>query len=1116
MGLASAPRWAGGARRLATVWFSDIVGSTEIATELGDRRFRLIVAQYLAAARAALRRYGGREIDTAGDGMLATFDTPAAALRAALELAETVREFGVEVRSGVHLGEVEQDADGRVGGITVHLGARVASLAGAGEILTTRATSELAAGGGFHFEHRGMHALKGIPGEHSIVALVGSEDLTLDAPLPADEAARRRAVSTSPARVPGADRPTGASQAHPFVGRLRELGDLHAALADAVEGHGSLFLISGEPGIGKTRLMATVAARAEAQGWVVLVGRCWEGGGAPAYWPWIQLLREAGEDLSRFATSEGTAGHDEGGADPGDPEAARFQLFDGVGRYLAGLAAERPCLVMLEDLHAADEPSLLLLRFVASSIREHPLVVLASYREGDARVRELGELFAHVARLGSRIRLGGLNPEEVTTYITLSAGEQPSAALAARVGDVTAGNPFFLGEIVRELAARGSLEAVDERGVLPLPEEVRALIRRRLAGLSARTTQLLRVAAVIGRDFDRRVISAASTPDPRQVGDSLAEAERAGVIVGRDGAGTYTFTHDLLRETLYDDLPEAERLELHRSLGTAFQDLFRDDLEPHLAEIAHHLAVAAPLGESERAVEFSVRAGDRSLGVFAYEDAARQYERAVELLGHAPPSERRARIHLKLGDALSRAGNAEAARASFERAAAIAERASEAETFALSALGYGAAEKVRAAYGGLALTVRMQSATTGIAMLEEALAALPSDDGPLRARTLAMLATELYWQAAAPAAAGRPAEARDRYVELSREALDMARRLDDPAVLVEALYARHWALLAPDTLRERLDNAQEMLVAAAVAGNDEFAFLARHARAHGFLEGCDVASMDAEIEAMDRLARRTRQRLHAWHVSTLHVMRTLLEGHAAEAERQARETVEASGLADNTYVDYMFEHAQLFAIRWAQGRLGDIGDRIEEHGARFAGFARWRDALAAAELGDEVGARAELERFARSDFSVMPRTGLWILHACALAEAAVLLRDERRAAALYELLGPYADRNAISVSTLPFGPVATRLGMLATLLGRWEEAERHLRRAGNLCDAMGARAIGARVLVEWARMFRARRDRRDGDRAAEVLSRAGALCEELELPGIAVRVAALSRADGGS
>ena len=1086
------------------VWFCDVVGSTEIAGELGDRRFRQIVARFLAIVRSTLRRHGGVEIDTAGDGMFATFETPAAALTAAWEATAAVRSLGIEIRSGINLGEVERDPDGRVGGIAVHLGARVTSLADAGEVLTTRTTSELASGAGFLFEERGTRELKGIPGRHAIVAVVGSDGAALEPPLETEEARRRRATATGTSAP--AERRTAlqGESSRPFVGRASELDELLESLVDAVAGHGSLSLICGEPGIGKSRLITAVVEHAEAHGWAVLVGRCWEGGGAPAYWPWMQVVREAGGEFSRIADAEhvtptpGRTHHDVV-SNPTDPDTARFELFHGVERYLADIARERPSLIVLEDLHAADEPSLLLLRFVASSVREHPLVILGSYRENHTRVRELADLFGNLAKLGRRLPLRGLNSREVASFIALSSGDVPSDALAVRISGVTGGNPFFVGEIVRELAARGRLTSVEDSVALPLPEEVRAVIRWRVDDLSPEATILLQIAAVIGREFDLRVISAATTLTPDRRIDALTETERAGAIVERhDAPGTYVFAHDLLRETVYGDIPAAHRMELHRIVGGVLEDLFRDEPVPHLAEIAHHLVLAAPLGEAERAIEFSIRAADRSRDVLAYEDAAELYEQALRLLTPATAASlQTAQIHLKLGDVRSRAGDVEGALRSFEQAAMIARGLESTETFGLAALGYGAAE-LRASPGGLLTWLLVKDSTTSIALLEEALDSLPPNDGPLRARALAMLATELY-----------STDHRERRLAMSREAIDMATRLAHPEVLLEALRSRHWATFAPDTLHERLDNAQQMLLTATEAGNDEFAFFARHARAHCFLELCQTPAMEIEIEAMDQLAGRIRQTIYVWHVATLRGVRPLLDGHLAEAETRLRGAMEVSGLGDDTYVRYVFEYAELLAIRWAQGRLDDVLDRIAEHAVRFPQIPRWRDALVAVELGEEKAAKTEVERFAREGFSTMP--SFWLLHASTIAEACVLLRDERRAAILYELLAPYSDRNAIAVTAVPFGPVATRLGMLATLLERWTDAERYFERAKSLCDAMGARAIRARVLVEQARMLRTRDGMSDRARVEDLLSEAANLCEELELSGISERVAALSR-----
>jgi predicted ATPase len=294
----------------------------------------------------------------------------------------------------------------------------------------------------------------------------------------------------------------------PFVGRVREMQELRAALEDAAAGQGRLFLVTGEPGIGKSRLMEEFAKLLVGQGWRVLVGRCWEHGGAPAYWPWIQVIRAAGGQFEDCLPGSPDADDRPRTSEPGwapafvDPGSDRFGLFDGVARFLAEVAGKDPVLVVLDDLHAADEPSLLLLRFVAQTMTAERVLLLGAYREAEGRVHELAELFADLARLGRRIPLRGLSRPEVGAYMGRVAGRAPPEAAVARVHDVTAGNPFFVGEVVRVLPASGSLVDPGDSVADPMrwiPEEVRALIRRRVAGLPTEAVSNLRVAAVIGR-----------------------------------------------------------------------------------------------------------------------------------------------------------------------------------------------------------------------------------------------------------------------------------------------------------------------------------------------------------------------------------------------------------------------------------------------------------------------------------------------------------------------------------------------------------------------------------------------------------------------------------------
>ena len=344
---------------------------------------------------------------------------------------------------------------------------------------------------------------------------------------------------------------------------------------------------------------------------------------------------------------------------------------------------------------------------------------------------------------------------------------------------------------------------------------------------------------------------------------------------------------------------------------------------------------------------------------------------------------------------------------------------------------------------------------------------------------------------------------------MSEEAIEMARRLGDSEALLTGLHSRHWALTAPGRARERLAHIEEMLRIAKEAVNPEIEFLAHDARVHCYLELCDRWGMETETEAMAAIAERMRQPFYRWHTVCLRTLGATLDGRFADAERLAQEALELARLQESEYTTYVFLHAQMLAIRWAQGRLPELWPEIHDHGERFPWIPRWRDALAAAELGDEEVARRELERHAVRGFAELRRDGIWMLHLCSLAEACVLVRDERRGLQLYELLLPHAGDNAISYSKQPFGPVALRLGKLASLLERWEDVDRHFATALERCELLWARAIRARVLLEHARALAARGAGCDRERIAAMLEEAARLCDELGMTGLLERVSAL-------
>jgi tetratricopeptide (TPR) repeat protein len=885
----------------------------------------------------------------------------------------------------------------------------------------------------------------------------------------------------------------------PFVGRDRELADLASALEEASAGRGSLVLVAGEPGIGKTRLMSELAGVGSQRGVSVVIGRCWEEGGAPPYWPWPQVIRALGGDLEELVVPAGSKAARGSTPTAVMPEHERFRLFDAVGRFLAAASSERTILVVLDDLHVGDEPSLLLLRFLGDVLAETSILLVASYREAERRVRDLSDVFAELARVGRRIPLRGLTPADVEAYVASVTGATVSHQAVTRLHEVTGGNPYFLGEVVRLLTAGDTLESLDEPSKDPLlriPDEVRALIRRRVTSLPREALAALQLAAVIGREFDLHLLQRASGLSPARLMAALAETAAAGLITEVSATQRrYSFAHDLVRETLYDDLPPRRRLEFHAAVGRLLESVYGDDLDPYLSEIARHLFLAAPLGDAGQAVEYLIRAGDRASAVLGYEEAAIHFRNALELLAVAGrgPGERRGDLLLRLGDAQWRSGDGSGAQLTFERAIDVARRSVDPEMLARAALGYVTA------LGGFLLYARFPVGSSGMGLLEEALAALPASDSALRAHLLAHLALEMW-------SGNEPVE---RRVAISEEAIDMARRLGDTEALLTGLHSRHWALTTPGRAVERLAHTEEMLRVTKETVNQEIEFLAHDARLHCYLELCDRWGVEAETQAMTAIAERMRLPFYRWHTVCLRTLGATLDGRFGDAERLAQEALELAGLRQSEYTTYVFRYAQMLAIRWAQGRLPELWPEIHDHGERFPWIPRWRDALAAAELGDEETARRELERHAVRGFAELPRDGLWMVHVCSLAEACVLVGDRRRGLQLYELLLPHAGDNAVSYSKQPLGPVALRLGKLAALLERWDDADRHFATALDRCEHLCARAIRARVLLEHASSLAARGEAGDGERVAAMLEEAARLCHELGMTDLLERFSAL-------
>src|SRR5271156_369554 len=651
-----------------------------------------------------------------------------------------------------------------------------------------------------------------------------------------------------------------------FVGRKSELIELRGALTRLSTGHGSLFLLTGEPGVGKTRLVEEFATEALNTGADVVWGRCWEDGGAPAFWPFIQVIRScaARRDTNGLATTlpdsirsflgeNARTGKQSPDQIVGDARSAlavlpartgevsssaRFALFDSIASFFDRITATLPLVVILEDIHAADEDSLLLLRFLARESDGRALVIVATYRDGESGTgSEQAHFLASLGRDGRAIHLIGLKEAEVAEFVETHGVSLPSKRLVGALTAMTEGNPFFLKETVRLVAADG--KKLEDRSDIRLvvPDNVRETIRRRIAPLSAASRTLLEIAAIIGKEFEASLLATVSKSDASTCMNLLDEAAEHRIINPvRDSPGSYRFSHAMIRETIASDLAEGRRMLLHLQLGHALEEMHGVDLGANVARIAKHYARSVPIGPWEKAVDFARRGAEFALEQLSYEEAARLYQIAIDALAAAPRSQPEAacEMFVALAEALAGVGRFERQQEAYRRAVELARQTGRRDLFARAALGMG----IR--YGTASSSV---PALTGF--LEEAIAKLGGDEIRLRAMLTAKLAATLYWS-----------HAHERSIELSGKAVELARQADDPAAMIYALWRRHYVLWTPDHLEERLAIAEELIAVANMHGLQLWVLRAQEMSLADHLEGADFRRVEVTKGLYEEQLRR--------------------------------------------------------------------------------------------------------------------------------------------------------------------------------------------------------------------------------------------------------------------
>ena len=443
------------------------------------------------------------------------------------------------------------------------------------------------------------------------------------------------------------------SRASEFIGRQQEMAVLTAALHDALSGRGQMVMLAGEPGIGKTRLAQELASRAESLGAQVLWGWCYEREGAPPYWPWAQPIRSYVQDTGadQLRSQMGPGGADIAEVIPEvraklpdldmpaalDPEQARFRLFDSFATFFKNLAQTQPIMLVLDDLHWADKPSLLLLEFLVRQLAESRLLVLGTYRDAEVtREHPLSETLAQLYRspVFHTTVLGGLESGAVGQFIQAAAGSEAPQDLIDAIYAHTEGNPFFMTEVIRLLQERGELEEGSGAGVpvtLGIPQGVLEVIGQRLNRLSQECQGILTTAAVIGRQFDFRLLAILSEGSSEtQLLESVDEALDAYLIQEVPGQGdVYQFSHALVQQTLREWLSTSRRVRLHSRIGETLETLCGDQPGDQAAELAHHFSEASSVLGTEKLVRYSLLAGEQALSRYAWEEALAHFQRAL-------------------------------------------------------------------------------------------------------------------------------------------------------------------------------------------------------------------------------------------------------------------------------------------------------------------------------------------------------------------------------------------------------------------------------------------------------------------------------------------------------
>jgi hypothetical protein len=1032
--------------------FTDIVESTHHRARFGDATADRLHLEVDNLTRIAVEEFRGSVVKGLGDGLLVIFRGPTEAVQASVALQHRLArrnrgaDVALQVRVGVAVGEVDV-TDDDVFGYTVNEAARLCAAAEDGTILVSEMAANFAGRANVEFgAARAVAITPSAPPANARPVLVVSEDLSL-IPLPSS-----LEFSEHGGR---------------FVGRTSELETLLTRWASASAGNVEVALLTGEPGLGKTTLLGELAREISQRPGIVLYGRCDERTAAP-YQPFAEalghfvehcpapeldnLLGPAANELSRLVPALGDRLASDATSRFSDPESERWRLQEAVGSALRSISLFEPLLLIVDDLHWAGTTTIDMLARILRDAAHQRLMVVLSLRPWDpATDPHVGQLLSDRHRLSHGVvdvALGGLEPGEVSELAAeWKHRGDIDAAETNELWEITAGNPLFVSQVLR---TTGDDEIVPRQ----LPQGVVEVIDRQLDRLSEPARSLIRVAALVGQRFEPQVATLASETRREVSLELLDEAASAGVVRALEGTPLrYEFTHALVRRTIEDQFSPARRRDAHARIAAALEVAPTANRDDCVRRMAFHWCEAGEFGDPAKGVAASCAAAEIALSHLAIADASELLERAEALLALVPDDRLQCEVVVLRAEVRCLGAHTEARAAQLD-AVAKATRIGDARLLARAALAHS--RGYFSSYG--------RQDAERVAALRAALE-LCDDDRATKALLMSRLANELTFD-----------DLEHRRFELVDEALELARGLDDPAVLARVLIHRQYVLGGPQFLETRLREVGEMTDIAAATGD-------RLLEMHSGRLLCAAATEDADVARLDRCLERLVQ-LNAevdlagpkWELASVRASRAIIAGRLREASSFVKEAFTLGAAAGQSDA-FIFAGAQLMHLNYLRGRLPSIIDtfldatppevttplvawvaRQLQLSGRSDEAARWWERSLSIGLDDqlEVGVNAGLVLTS------------WSYMAAVSEENRDVVEDLQRR------MGPLAER--LFNQLAPDQPGHHFLGLLADASGDYALADEHFASSLALLERIDAPVMAAITQVAWAGSLERRGD----------------------------------------